>query len=646
MVIPVLKQQREKINTPNISYGDAISSSDDIKKSEEPIRNFSKQVSGLYNSYIQIKKEEEDAEESQKADDIYTKFSEDLQNEYSALSQTQEDLTKGYYDKTYSENVKKLDSKLLTDIDSIKNRKIRENLRSKVNNLKLNNKARVNTYVYQENVKSQTNSANRFIQTKEREIVDNINAEQGALNNEYVLTDGYKDIYNKIKKMATVNGIIDKNYLTIKAQESMDRIVKSSYNKLIGESESDEFFGGYAPVKDFLKASRQYISEDTYQDLMNKAELGELHTEVLRNTDKFVKDGEIDRSLIRKNGKNLSPLEEEQIYQSLLKELSSSSGNFSAQDKKVLDDEKLRLDDLAKDKMMQAGFLSENFYKGLQLREGLSSDELKDVIARDYKDIDIIKAVEAYKVLSELQNQAIQLPSGKITYPDSKELNNALNQIEQFIDVYAYGYDDTIPSTVNPEGLIENIFGKNLTPNEIAFHQIMSKYKVETDDGKFIVSPRKALEAIVTFNKVSDGLGIDLNKPIKGSDYENDYEVLARLSLNLSYALKSSGFAQTLPSVADNNFSSSYNATIGDSGVGVSSISDFMPKDPLSYEKQTIQVGGSGTYFSPTYENISPIKQRQHKRYKERIKQWEEARKKAEQNIIEEAEKRNKNTEK
>lgn len=639
MAIPIADLQKQ-IQTPNVEKGQTIDLSGNIKELGAIAQDTLQQMQHSTNIIGKFMIAEKKAEEEQKANDAFTDFAEKSMTALQGLEQTEAHMTGKYNEKTYTPTMEKLDTELISKINSIEDPVIREKLRQQANDFKLNQKIKASGYVFSQKKAAEKISSEKFIETKQQTFLNDITYD--SENNLTVLERDLREIEYKNQSTAiSVDGVIDPRYVALKTQESADKMVENAVTKMEQIADSQDFFGGYAEVKKFLEKSKKYLSPEKFEELASSIDSRELEVEILRNTDKFLKDGVIDRALVYQHGKNLSYYEKEKIIQNIEISLKGKQGNLSKEDLQDKDEMEAAQANMVAEKLYGTGLKPKSYYNYLAASEELSAEELAEIKAKDFKDVDPIKAIKAYNEIQSEMEKSVTVRSGKQLYIRSKEAENASKQLAEYLDFFINTYDDQIIET---DGIIETVFGKDRTIEEEAVHRIIEAARVKDKDGNVIaVRSRSALAAAATFFRNTKRAGIDTTQKVKDSPYEKDSAFQTKLHFSLADAFDAGQLSAKTGALVDSSFSNSYNFTLSQKFDNMQVADDFLGPENIPnyvpYETNGVSLVGT---FGPTKAQIdlaNNIKKEKYKKQVDFIKKQEAARAAYKKQLEEEAKK-------
>jgi hypothetical protein len=224
--------------------------------------------------------------------------------------------------------------------------------------------------------------------------------------------------------------------------------------------------------------------------------------------------------------------------------------------------------------MNKVGLKSKDYYNYLKLSKGLKNEELDEIKAKDFKNVNPIEAFKAYSTIQSEMEKAVPVRSGKKLYIRSKEAENASETLAEYLDFYMNTYDDELIET---EGLIEGIFGKDRTIEEEFLNRAITAGRIKNKDGDVVqVRSRSVLSAGVTFFRNTGKLGIDTTQKIKDSPYDKDDKYKEKVLWSMADALDAGKLSIKNEFISDSSFANSYKYTLSPNSDPMETAEDWL----------------------------------------------------------------------
>lgn len=521
MVIPTANLKKQ-VNTPNASIGKVEDPSDSIRQSFQPAISLVQKIASVGDPILKFQVAQKKAEEDKKANDAYTTLVDEANKVMDSFSEVKKDGAEKYYDETFKTKIKEIEDAFSGVINNIEDADIRESTRRQANQFKLSLRGQANRHRFNEKMSSVKDSTDNKISVLGQEAIKNTTA--NAKDNMVILAHANNQILGEIAKKEAYWSSTDKSEdskqfkeaekslksssaVKIEAQAHVNKVVESIYNSMVGQSKGMPFGKKYTEAKQFLKYAYEkgYIDGNTYQKLTSEAEIEDLKTELLLNPEEFMENGVVSQSKVDAYGNSslLSPWERAALL-SDLKKSDNSSGKWSQEDKDILEELEWKQEDFVDQKRSNLLLKTNDEYRGLQLLQNLSKEELADQIRKDYRSIDPVEAFNAYREIIAERDQLVNI-NGKKRRVRTKKLRDLEESLLDYFRFYAENYDDELVDQSRrsgPYGLLETAVrthigsGRKLTAAEVGLHGIIRNYITERDRGFGMPGAEKTIRAV------------------------------------------------------------------------------------------------------------------------------------------------------
>ena len=224
------------------------------------------------------------------AKEAILQYEKDLSDAQTALEQHQGLAAEKYRNGKYREALQKAQNNFNASMSRVKFSDIRNNAVQNNRESIINSEAKADMYVYKENLAARNAMSKDMLEFYKRQ------AKVSIFNPDFVNIekDMAANTVAEVENIAGLNGYTDETYIKLKKQEALDNFYSS-----VAEEISHAREDGFVLAKGYLgdKKKNSEITTAAYDKAMRDLETDELTYQVMKNPNKFIKNGTYDEDL-------------------------------------------------------------------------------------------------------------------------------------------------------------------------------------------------------------------------------------------------------------------------------------------------------------------------------------------------------------